>query len=82
MKRALFEIVENKKLTQNVFEMKLVGDTSAIQAPGQFLNIALDGFYLRRPISVCDVNGDEVTIAIQSGRPGDSGYGGAQKRDA
>ncbi len=62
MKRALFEIVENKKLTQNVFEMKLVGDTSAIQAPGQFLNIALDGFYLRRPISVCDVNGDEVTI--------------------
>lgn len=62
MKKALFEIVENKKLTQNVFEMKLVGDTSAIQAPGQFLNIALDGFYLRRPISVCDVNGDEVTI--------------------
>ena len=62
MKKALFEIVENKKLTQNVFEMKLVGDTSAIQAPGQFLNIALDGFYLRRPISVCDVRLQTVAV--------------------
>ena len=42
--------------------MTLVGDTSDITAPGQFVNIKLDGFYLRRPISVCNVEGDELTI--------------------
>ena len=42
--------------------MVLRGDTSAITAPGQFVNIQLDGLYLRRPISVCDVQGDLLTI--------------------
>lgn len=42
--------------------MTLRGDTSAITAPGQFVNIQLDGLYLRRPISVCDVAGDLLTI--------------------
>ena len=42
--------------------MTLRGDTSAITAPGQFVNIQLDGLYLRRPISVCDVAGDQLTI--------------------
>ena len=42
--------------------MVLVGDTSDITASGQFVNIKLDGFYLRRPISVCNVEGDELTI--------------------
>ena len=42
--------------------MVLRGDVSAITAPGQFVNIQLDGLYLRRPISVCDVSGDGLTI--------------------
>ena len=62
MKQSIFKIVENTALTDNVYKMVLKGDTSAITAPGQFVNILLDGLYLRRPISVCDVLGDLLTI--------------------
>lgn len=62
MKQGLFEIIENKPLTANVYKMLLKGDTSDITASGQFVNIQLDGLYLRRPISVCDVEGDVLTI--------------------
>ena len=62
MKQGLFEIVENIPLTRSVFKMTLRGDASAITAPGQFVNIKLEGLYLRRPISVCDVSEDTVTI--------------------
>ena len=56
MKQSIFEIISNKPLTATVFEMRLAGDVSEITAPGQFVNIALSGKFLRRPISVCDVN--------------------------
>ena len=62
MKQGLFEIIENIPLTENVYKMVMQGDTSAITAPGQFVNVLLDGLYLRRPISVCDVEGDKLTI--------------------
>ena len=62
MKQGLFEIKENQMLVPGVYRMRLAGDTSAITAPGQFVNIQLDGHYLRRPISVCDVEGDVLTI--------------------
>ena len=62
MKQTLFEIVENVPLTRDVYKMKLVGDTSAITSSGQFVNIQLDGLYLRRPISVCDCEGNTLTI--------------------
>ena len=62
MKQGFFEIIENVNLVPNVFRMRLKGDTSAITAPGQFVNIKLDGMFLRRPISVCDVQGDVLTI--------------------
>ena len=62
MKQGFFEIIENKPLTDSVYKMVLKGDTSAIIAPGQFVNILLKGLYLRRPISVCDVTGDLLTI--------------------
>ena len=62
MKQGLFKIVENIPLTESVYKMTLRGDTSAITAPGQFVNIQLDGLYLRRPISVCDVDGENLTI--------------------
>ena len=46
--------------------MVLAGDTSAITAPGQFINIKLDGFFLRRPISVCDYNEKTITILYKT----------------
>ena len=65
MKQGNFQILENKPLTENVFKMVLRGDTSAITAPGQFVNIQLSGHFLRRPISVCDLEGDRLTIVYK-----------------
>ena len=62
MKQGYFEIIENKAIAPNVMRMQLRGDTADITAPGQFVNIALEGKFLRRPISVCDVQGDVLTI--------------------
>ncbi len=62
MNQSVFEIVSNVNLTENVFELVLRGDTAPITAPGQFVNIKLEGFYLRRPISVCNVEGDLLTL--------------------
>ena len=62
MYQGFYEIKSNKKLTESIFEMVLEGDTSSITAPGQFINIKLEGFYLRRPISICDY--DDTTITI------------------
>lgn len=62
MKQSYFEILSNAPLTENVFKMVLKGNVSQITAPGQFVNIKLEGLYLRRPISVCDVDGDTLTI--------------------
>ena len=62
MKQSFFEIIENTALTDSVMKMVLAGDTSDITRPGQFINIKLDGLYLRRPISVCDR--DEKTVTI------------------
>ena len=62
MKQGIFEISENTPLTADVMRMVLKGDTSAITAPGQFVNIALDGLFLRRPISVCDWDASSLTL--------------------
>ena len=62
MKQSLFEIIDNIPLTGDVMKMRLRGDTSEIVNPGTFVNIKLDGLFLRRPISVCDVEGDVLTI--------------------
>lgn len=62
MKQGIFKISLNEKLTDNIYKMVLVGDTSDITACGQFINIQLDGLYLRRPISVCDKDDTSVTI--------------------
>ena len=53
-KRNIYTVMENKKIAKDVFYMVLEGDTSFITAPGQFINIQIEGFYLRRPISICD----------------------------
>ncbi|MBQ8351367.1 MAG: dihydroorotate dehydrogenase electron transfer subunit [Clostridia bacterium] len=62
MKQGMFTIAENTPLTQSVYRMRLAGDTTAITSPGQFVNIKLDGYYLRRPISVCDCVSGELTL--------------------
>ena len=62
MKQGFFEIVKNVALTADVYKMELAGDTSAVTAPGQFVNIKLEGKFLRRPISVNDCVDGLLTI--------------------
>ena len=62
MNDTTFTILSQRKLTENVYELKLKGDTSRITRPGQFVNLRLEGLYLRRPISVCDLEGDVLTL--------------------
>ena len=62
MKQSFFTISENVPLAASVYKMVLAGDTSAITAPGQFVNLKLDGQFLRRPISVCDAEPGRLTL--------------------
>ncbi len=62
MKRSLFTIQDNQPLAPGTYRMTLSGDTGAITAPGQFVNIALAGKFLRRPISVCDWGEGSLTL--------------------
>lgn len=62
MKQVVFEIVSNRPLTQSVYEMTLKGDTSAITRPGQFVELSLEGLFLRRPISVCNYDEGLMTL--------------------
>ena len=64
MKQTIFEIKENKALTSSVYKMTLAGDTEGI-IPGQFVNVKLDGLYLRRPISVCDSEDGVLTLVYK-----------------
>jgi len=65
MKQSIFEILSNEALTDSVYKMILAGDTSDITNCGQFVNIQLDGMYLRRPISVCDYDDQTLTIVYK-----------------
>jgi dihydroorotate dehydrogenase electron transfer subunit len=62
MKQGIYTIRENIQLTPTTWRMKLEGDVRGIRAPGQFINIKLDGHFLRRPISICDARKDGITI--------------------
>ncbi len=62
MKQSVFTITENAPLTGAVYRLRLAGDTSAVTAPGQFVNVALPGLYLRRPISVSDASDGQLTL--------------------
>ncbi len=66
MKDSIFKITENVNIAKKVYRMVLAGDTEAVKNPGEFINIRLDGFYLRRPISVCDADGSCVTIIYKA----------------
>ena len=60
-----FIVKENQALTKVVYRMRLEGDASAIVRPGQFVQVQLPGFYLRRPISVCDWDGEGLTLVYK-----------------
>ena len=62
MNQVMMKITDNKKIAEKTYFMSLEGDTSAITKPGQFINIKLDGFFLRRPISVCDCESGKLSI--------------------
>lgn len=62
MKQGIYQIEENIEIAKNTWKMRLLGDTSACTAPGQFVNLKLSGFFLRRPISVCDYDQNSITI--------------------
>ena len=65
MKDIIFTVTSNEKIAKNTYKMCLLGDTEGIAA-GQFVNFKLDGFYLRRPISVCDLCGDTLTVIYKT----------------
>ena len=65
MKQGIFTVTENIALTKTVYRMVLAGDTSAITHAGQFVNLLLDGLYLRRPISVCDREEGLLTLVYK-----------------
>ena len=65
MKQSIFTILSNEALTDTVYRMVLSGDTSHITNCGQFVNIHLDGLYLRRPISVCDYDTETLTLVYK-----------------
>ena len=62
MHQGLYKIIENKPLTDTVYQMKLTGENTERILPGQFVNVKIDSLFLRRPISVCDA--DETTVTI------------------
>ena len=66
MEQGIFTITENTPLTPAVYRMRLTGDISDITAPGQFVNIKLNGLYLRRPISVCDAQDGALTLIYKA----------------
>ncbi len=85
MKQVIYTVRSNKKIAQDVYEMLLSGDTSAITAPGQFVNLKLDGLYLRRPISVCDWGCGSLTLiykVVGAGTDAMSRLGEGDKLDA
>ncbi len=62
MTQGIYKIISNTCIAPSIFKMIISGDTSALSNPGQFVNIKIDGLYLRRPISVCDYNDSEITL--------------------
>ena len=62
MNQVIYTVTENACIAEKIYKMILSGDISEIKAPGQFVNLKLDGFFLRRPISVCDAENNNLTL--------------------
>lgn len=81
MKEVTYTVAANRPLTADVFEMRLTGDTSAIARPGQFIDLKLDGLFLRRPISVCNWDARGLTIIYKVVGKGTAQMAGMQPGD-
>ena len=84
IKQEIFTIESNKKIAKDIMLLKLSGDASSITNPGQFVNIKIDGLYLRRPISVCDYSEGSLTLIykiVGEGTEIMSAYNPGQKLD-
>ena len=81
MKKSFFTVAGNRLLAENTYEMVLRGDSSAVKKPGQFVHIALDGFYLRRPISVCDWSEHSITMIYKTVGKGTAYMAGLEEGD-
>lgn len=66
MQQGIFTIADNSRIARDIYKMTLLGDTSAITAPGQFINIKIDGFFLRRPMSIHQYNANTLTIIYKT----------------
>jgi len=67
MKKVIdYEIKENSQLNPSIYKMVLKGDTTWCKRPGQFIEITVDNGYLKRPISICDYNENELTIIYKT----------------
>ena len=62
MNQVIYTVTENACIAERIYKMILIGDISEIKAPGQFVNLKLDGFFLRRPISICDAENNNLTL--------------------
>ena len=81
MNQVIFKIDENIEIAAATYKMRLIGDTSEIMRPGQFVNFKLDGFYLRRPISVCDYDDETLTVIYKVVGKGTEYMSGMKKGD-
>ena len=66
MRDCIMTVLRNRPLTEDVWELILRGDTGEIRNPGQFVNLKLSGLYLRRPLSVCNLEGDTLTLIYKT----------------
>ena len=66
MKDCMMTVLQNRPLTEDVWELMLRGDTGEMRNPGQFVNLKLSGLYLRRPLSVCNLEGDRLTLIYKT----------------
>jgi len=62
LNQVIYTVTENACIAERIYKMILSGDISEIKAPGQFVNLKLDGFFLRRPISICDAENNNLTL--------------------
>lgn len=65
MRQGKFHITENIPLARDIMSLSLEGDTGAIVRPGQFVNIQVEGCFLRRPLSVCDWDDGSLTLVYR-----------------
>ncbi len=76
-----FKIKSNKLIAKDIYQLDLVGDASDIERSGQFVNVKIDGFYLRRPISVCDYSEDSLCLIYKTFGKGTAKLSGYQAGD-